>query len=43
MVEFDRLTNQTQYKDRLRRYLKAAELKKPGFLADQSVLSRYTL
>ncbi|KAK0443429.1 uncharacterized protein EV420DRAFT_1649215 [Desarmillaria tabescens] len=32
MVEFDRLTNQTKYKDMLKHYFVLAELEKPGFM-----------
>ncbi len=42
MAEFDRLTNQTKYKDMLKRYFALAESAKPSFLDLSSVCSHYT-
>ncbi|SJL17348.1 uncharacterized protein ARMOST_20898 [Armillaria ostoyae] len=39
MAEFDRLTNQTKYKDMLKQYFALTESTKPGFLDQLSVIS----
>ncbi len=42
MAEFDRLTNQTKYKDTLKQYFSSAEFVRSGFLDELLVRSQYT-